>query len=377
MKVIRLTESDLEKIVRKVLTEQKTYGTLKLGDRNDDVKKLQNSLMNLGLLKLKSGQPTTYYGPLTRDAVKKFQRQERLTPTGEYDQTTRNILSMKSPLLVGNIKPGKQTSGILGLTDTAVTDSGDCVGLDKKQCAKISSTKAVPIPGKEQAECARYVTKCLSQYDSNWRGLGNAWNARSIRTNALNKGTEKYNMFSTANMDWKKIWNDIKSQGITKEYCQKYKASARSDEKNNIGKIQKIGRDNIPTKSGVNISSLEPGDIIGLWHGSTTSLGKAMCDRLVDDLGLDDKGNFKQLPFTYNTHVGFVTAIKDGVPIIAHNVSGNVEALPANQALYITDPNMITWVVSDPDVQSSLAKRGKQPSVLPYQTGNRNVSSRP
>jgi len=38
---------------------------------------------------------------------------------------------------------------------------------------------------------------------------------------------------------------------------------------------------------------------------------------------------------------------------------------------------MITWVVSDPDVQSSLAKRGKQPSVLPYQTGNRDVSSRP
>jgi hypothetical protein len=78
---------------------------------------------------------------------------------------------------------------------------------------------------------------------------------------------------------------------------------------------------------------------------------------MIDDLKFDEKGNFKQLPFTFNTHVGFVTTIKDGIPIIAHNVDGTYYTVPATQMLSKKSPDMIAWVITDPQVQQEIAKR--------------------
>lgn len=105
-KIIRLTESDLETIVEKVLQEQGSMfgvsGTdlpgyrrddfrnkpntqkvvtprveninpknLKVGARGEDVKKLQSELIRLGFLKLSQG-PTGYFGPITQKALDKY-----------------------------------------------------------------------------------------------------------------------------------------------------------------------------------------------------------------------------------------------------------------------------------------------------------------
>ena len=102
--------------------------------------------------------------------------------------------------------------------------------------------------------------------------------------------------------------------------------------------------------------------MVGLIHTSTTNKGRAFCERLVDDLNLDDKGNFKPYPFTFNTHVGFVTAIKDGIPIIAHNIgnslhtSGNYSAVPVTKMLSKGSPDRVVWAYSDPQVESSVQK---------------------
>jgi hypothetical protein len=68
-KVIKLTESDLEMIVKKVLNEQSNSKinpkNLKFGDRGPEVKKLQQKLIDMGVLKLKKG-PTGYFGRLTQ-----------------------------------------------------------------------------------------------------------------------------------------------------------------------------------------------------------------------------------------------------------------------------------------------------------------------
>jgi hypothetical protein len=87
-KIIKLTEQDLEKIVKKVLQEQNIAGTsrpedmgylqninpsnLKLGDKGEDVKVLQQKLMKIGLLKTKSMIPTGYFGELTNAALSKY-----------------------------------------------------------------------------------------------------------------------------------------------------------------------------------------------------------------------------------------------------------------------------------------------------------------
>ena len=71
-KIIKLTESDLEKIVQKVLNEQSTASVnpknLKFGDRGEDVRKLQQMLIDMGVLKLKQGT-TGYFVNMTQRAL--------------------------------------------------------------------------------------------------------------------------------------------------------------------------------------------------------------------------------------------------------------------------------------------------------------------
>lgn len=72
MKIIKLTESDLEKIIKKVLTEDVTSTinpkNLKFGDRGPEVEKLQQRLIDAGVLILRKG-PTGYFGDLTQKAL--------------------------------------------------------------------------------------------------------------------------------------------------------------------------------------------------------------------------------------------------------------------------------------------------------------------
>jgi hypothetical protein len=74
-KVIRLTESDLTRIIRRILKEDVGNNinpkNLKFGDRGPDVTTLQKKLIDMGLLKTKSGRPTGYFGPLTKSALSK------------------------------------------------------------------------------------------------------------------------------------------------------------------------------------------------------------------------------------------------------------------------------------------------------------------
>ena len=75
-KIIKLTESDLAQIIKKVLTEQKVENinpkNLKFGDRGDSVKTLQKLLMDRGYLRTDSMVPTGFFGKLTDAALKSF-----------------------------------------------------------------------------------------------------------------------------------------------------------------------------------------------------------------------------------------------------------------------------------------------------------------
>jgi hypothetical protein len=115
-KVIRLTESDLEMIVRKVLNEQNTINSfvtpalfqnintknLKIGDggrkspeKRNDVIALQQILINSGNLKTKTGKPTGYFGNLTNAAL------------NSYNQSKSSAKGQKAKVVT---KPEKETS---------------------------------------------------------------------------------------------------------------------------------------------------------------------------------------------------------------------------------------------------------------------------
>jgi peptidoglycan hydrolase-like protein with peptidoglycan-binding domain len=385
-RIIKLTESDLEMIVKRVLNEQ----LANVVDTPKEIKQFQQKLIDLGY-DLGSSGPNKdgvdgYIGRRTRSAIKNFQTKNNIKPTGVLDQTTQNELSYTSKVpkqvdfnMFG--RPGEKKTSKIGKEVSKVkggeiekkkinkiepernktSSSSKCIGLPKNLCSQISSKNTVTLGTGDEAQCAAYVTKCLTQYDKDFR-TGNAWKSASWL--AGGGGTEKFNLFKT-NVDWSKIWSGLKSNKITKSDCMAFYGKGGSDKgtfRTKSKAILNLSQENAPDSAAANWRSLKPGDVVGLWHAGTSNKGRAFCERMVDDLGLDDKGNFKQNPFTFNTHVGFVTAVKDGVPIIAHNVGnsfgtkGSYSAVPVTQMLSKGSPDRIVWAYSDPQVESSVQK---------------------
>ena len=71
---------------------RRDFQALQFGDSNQRVEKLQNRLLELGLLKT---NPTGYFGPFTQEAVVAFQRSRGLTDTGFVDRQTWERLGFR------------------------------------------------------------------------------------------------------------------------------------------------------------------------------------------------------------------------------------------------------------------------------------------
>ena len=96
MRLIKLTEQDLVKLVKKVLNEQRELPTISKGQKNDEVLKIQQKLVangfNIGKGGSKGDGVDGNFGPQTQKGVKDFQTAMKLPPTGRVDQQTRNYL---------------------------------------------------------------------------------------------------------------------------------------------------------------------------------------------------------------------------------------------------------------------------------------------
>lgn len=113
MKIIKLTESDLEKIINKVLTEDIATNinpkNLKFGDRdkpgdvNGPVHQLQKKLIDMGVLILRKG-PTGYFGDLTQKALN---RAQGTTTTIQKPSPTSNIKGKAQPTIKQPSKKGE------------------------------------------------------------------------------------------------------------------------------------------------------------------------------------------------------------------------------------------------------------------------------
>ena len=96
MKIIKLTESDLKHIVKKVLIEQRAVPSAERGQKNSDTRQIQQALKlkgyNLGTTGPNGDGVDGDFGPATQRAVKNFQNRMKLSPTGIVNQQTRNYL---------------------------------------------------------------------------------------------------------------------------------------------------------------------------------------------------------------------------------------------------------------------------------------------
>jgi peptidoglycan hydrolase-like protein with peptidoglycan-binding domain len=73
------------------------YDTLQPEDNSDLVATLQSRLMELGYFDY--DEITTYYGSVTKSAVKLFQRAQGLEETGVSDSETQRLLYAECPTL--------------------------------------------------------------------------------------------------------------------------------------------------------------------------------------------------------------------------------------------------------------------------------------
>jgi peptidoglycan hydrolase-like protein with peptidoglycan-binding domain len=367
-KIIKLTESDLLKIVKKVLNEQLLPTLIGKGSKGEEVKQIQQRLFDLKLLKTDTMVPTGFFGRLTQQALITFQKNNRLKPTGTLDELTKKMLfNSKFPFGggydatkgngQGKIKQpkvtGKDNQGInkeKTNTNPVIKKSNRdrCIAVSKEECDKISSNSQTVISSGAETRCSAYMVKCLSQYDKDLYG-GNAWD---VFNNVKNNGEVKYNAYTDGSIDWTSIYSKLKQNKIGKDICGKYASSMDTDKSVNSS-LPKIISNSVPQSSKVNINSLKLGDIVGLYHSGSANKGMAFCQRALKR-NLDDNGNMGQDPFTFNSHVGFVGAIKNGVPIVIHNVHGAHTATPATKMMSKSSEDMIVWVVSDNDIVNAI-----------------------
>jgi len=131
---IKITESNLKNLVKKVLSEQQKSKWNPLGlkfgqkepkdDINGPIHQLQQKLMNAELLKTKTMTPTGYFGPLTKKALDKAE--------------------------------GKST------TKPQPKEQYNCIAISAEECKKISSNKETVISTGVEMGCSKYMIKCLS-----------------------------------------------------------------------------------------------------------------------------------------------------------------------------------------------------------------------
>lgn len=397
-KIIKLTEQDLEKIVLKVLNEQSIINEIASdaddfgGSQNsvnseivnfnntaprsqkENMKEIQRKLKSLGY-NLGTYGPNKdgvdgNYGNRTLTAIKSFQTKNGIKSTGWVGTVTAPLLGVDPMKGVGFVgKSPVKTSTTAKPTTTAKTNTtttktnttttkkpgvstdpkNRCIAISKEECDKISSTKETKIGSGSEKRCSAYMVKCLSQYDSELFG-GNAWDAFN---NVKGGGSVKYNLFTSGEVNWTKVWSDVAKNKVSKTICQKHASTDDADGKVNSA-VPSIVTNNIPASPKFNINSLRLGDIVGLYHKNSSNKGMAFCQRALKR-GLDNNGNVSDKdPFTFNSHVGFVGAIKNGVPIVIHNVSGSHMATPATQMLSKSSNDMIAWVVSDNSIAATI-----------------------
>ena len=334
-------------------------GILKEQYTKDNVVAVQKALINNKISVGPKGADGQY-GNDTINAIKTFQRKKGLSDDGQVGPCTAKSLGVKplvgsGPCKDPNVKAGNPSSNT---TSDTSKDSGvktpegyDCIAVDAKTCKAISPNFQTPIGSGAEKQCTAYARKCLNQYGVDYLG-GSAWQAFDYMKGK--GGKVKYNMFDgnyNFNNLQSKLTELIKSKNFKGCSCFSDTPGVAKDVDMECDgkKLAKSITDSYPSKPSFDISQLQLGDIVGLYWRDSGNKGKAFCQIA----GVDKAGKINNNK-PINTHLGFVGAIKNGNPIIFHNVHGQHLATPAKDYLSKTNPAMITWVITDPDISEKL-----------------------
>jgi hypothetical protein len=311
-KIIKINEKDLTNIIKKILNEQTTnpsqgvtnYPTCNPGKHtkgcnSKQIKKVQSCL----------GISPSYgnFGPKTQRSLKiKF-------PTEKF---YLGFVDSDIPKICGSAK---------GKSNVLVSDTINPGFLKQIDFSKLDTTKKVENICKPNDEhCAQFVNDFSDKFDK----VGNAWMA--YLNGSL--GETVYSKFKGLNQDQIKtaidLWQKINNKGGGVKNG-KYSTQVRDF-------VNKL----VPESANIN---LNVDDVVGIFYYPSSHHEEAFYQGgepfFTDQNGKKVPGNNIKSGngWGMNTHVGIVGALKDGVPLVFHNIGGNVISEPASNL-------RISWV---------------------------------
>jgi len=340
-KIIKLTESDLFNIVKKVLSEQSSN----VVNTKEGVMKFQQNLVSLGYdLGLTGPQKNGvdgYIGPKTRRAIKNFQIKNKLKPTGVLDQATQNVLSLGAkitsqfrPKVVDRdntnvVKQFRPIDNLKTKSDTLISKTTNPEFVKLISPKKLSTSSSTPIFPAGQDFCAQFI----NDFSDKFGYIGDAW----IAHNNDNLGNRVFSSFTNLSPEQSKqainLWTKIDNNGGGEQ-----KGPFTNSVKQFVNQL-------VPSTPSTNLNL---DDIVGIYYPKSGYHEKAFYDAGKPYFVKDSKG--KMVPgntiksgkgWGMNTHLGIVGAIKNGVPIIFHNIHGQVYADPVGS---LRDGGRVAWV---------------------------------
>jgi hypothetical protein len=353
-KVIKLTESELVKIVQQTINEAQS---------DSNISAIQTALKNAGFGNLLGTTGPNQdgvdgiYGRNTKRAIRAYQKANGIKPTGfvgpltapklgvdpmgkrkipkiddKINKSVWDILKGGDKNKVDNTQDKNQVKPINpNVSDTVLSQNISPKFKEIIPINKISSKDSIPLMAAGQQECARFV----HDFSTKLKSVGNAWTARDT----TEVGTLVWDSFSNLSPDVIKkivdLWNKINNA----------KGGVENGQFNN--EVRKLENTIVPKVPNV---KLQLDDVVGLFYPPSGHHEEAYMASSKYGKGYFVDLNGKKVPgqtlnggksFAMNTHVGIVAAIKNGVPIIFHNIHGQVYSDPYNN---LHDGSRICWV---------------------------------
>ena len=339
-KIIKLTESDLKKIISKVIKEQTGPGlttfpnlnldpksinpyNLKFGakdkpnDTNGPVHKLQQKLMDSGFLKTKSNIPTGYFGNLTKNALSKYY---------ENNGVNREKTKMDS-----SNKPKDSVLSTNKPKDSVLSTNIDTGFQNKFKLSTLSDKDSIFVCKAGQENCGQFV----NDFSKKLSYVGNAWLAHDL-DQVGKRVMSSYTSLNPKQIEKiSNIFKQIEKQGGPKE-------------RKSGGQVENIKSLQQELIKPVSASNLKVDDIVGIYYPPSGHHEEAFHQAGKPYFVSDGKGGWNKgnnlssgKGFGLNTHVGIVGAVKNGIPLIFHNISGDVYSDPYNK---LRGGGEIAWI---------------------------------
>jgi hypothetical protein len=331
-KIIKLTESDLEQIVLKVLSESSNVLT---EQASNNITAIQQALVKKGY-NIGTFGVDGIYGRNTKNAVIKFQKDNGIKQTGYVGPITAKALGVQ-PLnkttTNTTTKPQNKKETQLNIIpkDSSLSSNIDSGFKDKFNINKLSTTDSTYVCKAGQKNCGQFV----NDFSKKLAYVGNAWLAHDLDQ----VGKRVFSSYTSLTpQQVEKIYNIFKQ--IEKQGGPEERKSGGQVE--NIKSLQQSLVKTIPQ------SALKVDDVVGIYYPDSTHHEEAFHEAGKPYFVSDGKGGWKKgntiaggKGFGMNTHVGIVGGKKDGVPLIFHNIGGDVYSDPYNK---LRGGGKIMWI---------------------------------